>query len=79
MFHTYEKHQNCRVEHCPICDGGLSVCTVCKCIEGSLAKECPGYNCFDTHGDNIYNGLIDFVNGEWVPSNEWRGEIDSWP
>jgi hypothetical protein len=70
MNHVYEKHENCRREHCSVCDGGLSICTVCRCIEGSLATECPGFDCWRTHGDAIYRGEIDFVGGKWVKKGE---------
>lgn len=70
MEHRYEKHENCTCEgHCMICDGGLSFCTVCGCIEGSLATECPGFDCWTTHGDRIYSGEIDFKGGVWVTPN----------
>jgi hypothetical protein len=70
MEHQYEKHENCRAEgHCMICDGGLSVCTVCQCIEGSLATECPGFSAWKNYGERIYKGEIDFVGGEWVTPN----------
>lgn len=64
--HVYEKHTNCKLDYCSICDGGLSVCTVCGCLEGSLATECPGVQCYATRADRIYAGKIDFRNGKWV-------------
>jgi hypothetical protein len=51
---------------CPICDGGLSVCKVCGLIEGSLTTDCPEKKCHSIHGENVYLGLIDFVDGKWV-------------
>ena len=56
----------CNRAGCQFCDGGLAACTVCKCIEGSLATECPGYNCYNSHGQLIYDGEIDFRGGDWV-------------
>jgi hypothetical protein len=65
--HIFEKHTNCRQEGvCPICDGGLSICTVCHLIEGSLTTNCPGKPVWKDLGDSIYAGDLDFRNGEWV-------------
>ncbi len=67
MKHQYETHNNCRVDdYCYICDGGIAFCTVCKCAEGSLATDCPGYDCYAEYGDLIYNRKIDFKDGEWI-------------
>lgn len=69
MKHIFLVHKpgECPNEgHCQICDGGLGLCTVCGCAEGSLATECPGYQCHKTHGEAIYEGALDFKNGEWV-------------
>jgi len=52
--------------NCIVCDGGLGICKVCGCIEASLAKECPGFQCYETHGEAIYTGYIDFMDGHWV-------------
>lgn len=65
MKHVFEQHTNCRREHCSVCDGGLAICVICGCIEGSLATECPGFDCYATHGADIYNGKIDFIDGRW--------------
>ena len=27
--HVLEKHENCEVQNCVICDGGLGFCTIC--------------------------------------------------
>jgi hypothetical protein len=51
---------------CGICDGGLGICSVCHCIEGSLATECPGFNCWKEYGDRIWKKEIDFKDGNWV-------------
>lgn len=56
----------CESYACQFCDGGLASCTVCKCIEGSLATECPGFDCYLTHGEDIYQRKIDFKDGQWV-------------
>lgn len=79
--HIYERHVNCHTENCIICDGGLSICTVCGCIEASLPTHCPGFNCWATHGQAIYKGEIDFVNGKWIKPHRWvltsPGDYDS--
>ena len=65
--HIYEKHENCsQPGQCMICDGGLALCTVCGCLEGSLSTHCPGYDCYRECGDAIYKGEIDYLDGEWV-------------
>lgn len=64
--HTWENHQNCERSCCPICEGGLSVCTVCGLAEGSLTTHCPGLNVFHDKSNDIYNGKIDFKDGAWV-------------
>ena len=40
--HVRLVHVNCQRPYCPICDGGLFVCTVCGQAEGELEHECPG-------------------------------------
>ncbi len=40
--HVYEVHEKCTRERCMVCDGGLSICTVCGGFEGSLLDSCPG-------------------------------------
>jgi len=72
MKHKFEEHKagECTREgHCVICDGGLKVCEICGCAEGSLATECPGYRCYVTHSDLIYDGKVDFINGKWVDNS----------
>jgi hypothetical protein len=51
---------------CAVCDGGLAVCRVCGCLEGSLATECPGVEAYGEYGDRIYRGEIDFRDGRWI-------------
>lgn len=47
-------------------DGGLAVCKVCRCFEGSLATECPGDPVSADQQDRIYAGEVDFTGGTWV-------------
>lgn len=42
LEHVRLVHVDCRRPHCPICDGGLFVCTVCGQAEGELQPVCPG-------------------------------------
>ena len=78
MDHTYEKHERCDVLHCVVCDGGLSICTTCGLVEGSLTSECPGVQSYSEKADDVYAGKIDFKSGRWVnePSDHspagWR-------
>jgi len=69
MQHKFVKHTDCTKLHCAVCDGGLAICEVCKCYEGALTTECPGHDCYATHGDAIYSGEIDFQKGQWVHSS----------
>lgn len=71
--HQFEKHDNTfcsRYRQCLICDGGLSVCTVCRCAEGSLPTECPGTPVSSDTQDRIMAGTIDFKNGNWTQPQE---------
>lgn len=67
LEHTwYVCRKNGRCEYpCTFCDGGLAACTVCGGTEGSLTTHCPGYECEKSHGEAIYNGYIDYINGRW--------------
>lgn len=44
----------------------LGVCRNCGTYEGGLATECPMVKLTDEQVDDIYNGRIDFVGGQWV-------------
>ena len=47
-------------------EGGLAVCKVCACFEGSLASECPGEKVGGDRQDQIYRREADFIGGQWV-------------
>ena len=49
-----------------VADGGLAVCKICGCFEGSLASECPGAPVSADQQDRIYSGEVDFVGEQWV-------------
>lgn len=68
MQHKYiePKDHNCNNPYCPICEGGLSVCSVCGLLEGSLTTECPCVPSYQEYADDVYEGKIDYRNGEWV-------------
>jgi hypothetical protein len=56
----------CDRDHgCPICDGGLALCTVCGGAEASLPHECPGYRMTADQEDAVQAGTLDFRNGDW--------------
>lgn len=42
IYVTPEDHKGKDCYPCMVCDGGLSLCKVCMCLEGGLASECPG-------------------------------------
>jgi hypothetical protein len=48
-----------------VADGGLAVCRVCHCFEGSLPTECPGEPVSAEQQDRIYAGQVDFKDGNW--------------
>lgn len=66
MEHIYEKHHDCDQEHCDVCDGGLSICTVCGGAEGTLTKECQGRMMSNEEQAAVYAGQIDYVAGRWI-------------
>ena len=57
----------CKQEgRCPYCDGGLGLCVICACAEGTLPTHCPGKEIDQFAQEEIYNGKLDFINGQWV-------------
>jgi hypothetical protein len=67
--HAYKTRQDCDCSgdiNCWVCEGGLFICKACGLLEGSLTTECPGVPSFSEHARNVYEGLEDFVGGEWV-------------
>lgn len=55
---------------CPICDGGLALCRVCRGVECSLPTECPGRELTDQEEDDICAGRLDYINGKWINDSE---------
>lgn len=48
-------------------EDGLLHCKVCNGGEGSLPTNCPGTKMPAETDDAVYAGILDFVNGTWVP------------
>jgi hypothetical protein len=64
--HSY-RTCSCHRTACHICDGGLSMCSVCMGAEGSLTAECPGRPITADEERRIYDeGTLDFRRGRWV-------------
>lgn len=51
---------------CPLCDGGLVICKVCKGAEASLTTDCPGRPLSEEEELSIFNKDLDFKAGKWV-------------
>lgn len=64
--HLFEHHAKCEKEYCSVCDGGLSICVTCKLAEGTLTTHCPGDVVTAQAEDDIYQGLLDYVDGQWT-------------
>jgi hypothetical protein len=73
--HRAEKHTHCQSDHCMVCDGGLFICVDCYAFEGATTTECPGVRCYNEMSDFVYQGLIDFKNGEWIVG---PGQMPCW-
>jgi len=56
-------HKNPSRLSCNICDGGLSLCTVCGGAEGSLPTDCPGSRMSAELSESVYAGLADYRDG----------------
>lgn len=48
-------------------EDGLAHCKVCGGAEGSLPWDCPGKEMPAETQEVVYVGLIDYVNGYWIP------------
>lgn len=46
-------------------EDGLAHCMICGGAEGSLPKECPGVKMTERELDAVYEGSLNFINGEW--------------
>jgi hypothetical protein len=77
MKHKYKEHEDCKLVHCPICDGGLSICEVCNGAEITLTYDCCGRRLTEDEEYQIACGLLNFKNGKWLGKNnpdekEWK-------
>lgn len=52
---------------CMFCDGGLWACSVCDSFEGATTTECPGERMSPETATDVYNGRLDYIDGEWKP------------
>lgn len=55
----------CHEDRCPLCEGGLTLCTVCGGAEGSLPTACPGVKMTLEQADEVMAGTLDFKDGAW--------------
>lgn len=59
----------CKGEHeglgCQFCDGELSSCVTCGAFEGAWPDDCPGEQMGDYVSNAVYNGTLNFRDGEW--------------
>lgn len=51
---------------CMWCAGGLESCSVCNAFEGATPDECPGEPMTEFQSDSVYNGTMNYRNGEWL-------------
>jgi hypothetical protein len=66
MKHVLVVHNNCTDDHCPICDGGLCVCSVCGGADSSLTTECSGKIIPAWLETAVSNSYVDFIGGRWL-------------
>jgi hypothetical protein len=65
-LYTTANH-NCDPDlHCNICDGGLSLCMICGGAEGALPTHCPGVKMTSDQIELVYDGKLDYIEGQWV-------------
>ena len=64
MEHTW-KTCNCDNVACPICDGGLAICTVCGGAEGTLTSDCCGFKLDESVLQAVYHGGLNYRDGKW--------------
>lgn len=69
LVHPSGYHDNDDYYHCMFCEGGLSACTTCGGLEGSLTKDCAGSELSSFTLDKVWKGDIDFRDGNWTREN----------
>ena len=70
--HEERKHENCQLEYCYSCDGGLFVCEHCKLAEADLKDKCIE-RCKECGGTNWHSEIDKGTHYEQVkdtPSGE---------
>lgn len=81
MKHSYYVcSKPCTEPYCRWCEGGLSLCTVCKGFEGTLTVDCPGFKIEKEDLELIYHQDLDFVDGRWQhrpAKHRWRDQPTS--
>ena len=45
---------------------GIDRCRICGCAEGTLPTHCPGKQVDSFAQEEIYNGTLDYIDGEWL-------------
>src|SRR5687767_4309219 len=76
MKHRLAKCENCTRTNCPICDGGLAMCEVCKGFEGSLTTECCGRKLTPQEEHEIYTeGMLNFRDGKWLRESNTKHQL----
>lgn len=63
--HKWEKHEGCEMTHCPVCEGGLSVCRVCGGGEGALTTDCAGVRLSGEQLEQVHEAALDYRGGQW--------------
>jgi hypothetical protein len=64
--HLAIKHENCKLNYCPICDGGLIVCSECGSAGGAITSSCPPQRISGEQLIKIYRGELDYDGENWV-------------
>lgn len=73
--HVGEVHGDCKVHGCMVCRGGLFVCTICNCAEGTLPTECPGVRVPPRVQTLIFKGVVNYRGGAWVSARRRANRI----
>lgn len=72
--HVWEKHKDCDLRHCPICEGGLRSCTTCCGAEASLPASCPRRKMTEKEADAVQTRTLNFQDGKWWSRKTSKGK-----